>query len=334
MENLQPLLDQAVSQLGLSQLKLLRQGNYYSKDLVRSLVYSCQYQGKPATLKVYDDPRGNDEAAAMTAFNKLNTSEIIHASKLIESNQISSQKGWLLIEPMPSNAKPFNKTMDLDERQELLKVFLEYRLNFPEKSPLPLKLAEHLNSANFHLFRINRWLELATHKDTDHLIQTGQHLTDPVFLTQKLQYSLNLLREVFIDRPMIWSHGIFNHDKIFKVSDQEYWLLDFGHTKLFPQGYELGLMIWADYIMSNNWQDSTTQGWLEGIEKWHRDTLTIAKKLKYPAPEKLLWGCLLERAWGTILADILSSSEKSLEEKQARLKLTYALVELCIEKLS
>lgn len=328
MENLQPLLDQAVSKLSLSQLKLLKQGNYYSKELVRSQVYSCEYQDKPAILKVYDDPRGNDEAAAMKAFHEYNTSEIIHCPKLLESDQLSSQKGWLLMEPMPSAAT----AVDHNNRQELLKVFFEYRLNFPEKSPLPLKLAEHLNSANFHLFRINRWLELANHKDADHLIETGQHLTDPVLLSQKLQYSLNLLREVFIDRPMIWSHGIFNRNKIFKISDQEYWLLDFGHTKLFPQGYELGLIIWADYIMSNNWRESTTHSWLEGIEKWCKEILPIAKKLKYPLPEKLLWGCLLERAWGTILADIISS-EMPLEEKTARLKFLYALVELCIEKL-
>ena len=233
------------------------------------------------------------------------------------------------METMPAAAKP----IDANNRQELLRVFLEYRLNFPEKSPFPLRLAEHLNSANFQLFRLNRWLELANHKDADYLIETGQHITDPVFLIQKFQYSLNLLREVFIDRPMIWSHGILNHNKIFKVSEQEYWLLDFGHTKLFPQGYELGLIIWADYIISSNWQESTTQGWLEGIEKWHKEMLPIAKKLKYTQPEKLLWGCLLERSWGTILADIISS-EIPMTEKTARLKLCYALIELCIEKLN
>ncbi|MCC6643406.1 hypothetical protein IT411_01535, partial [Candidatus Peregrinibacteria bacterium] len=281
MENLEKIIEQVTKKLSLTNLQEIYRGYYYSQDHVRNIIFKCEYQGKQAVLKVYDDPRESREPTALIAFHQHNKSQLLKAPTVYAHEEISANTGWLLMEKLPDSAQRFEKNLSDQGRKEFLQMFLEYRLNFPTETVLEKSLPEYLNSTNFHLFRINRWLELATKQNSNYFLQTGQHITDPQILISKLQYSLNLIREVFMDRPMLWSHGHFKNHELFKVSDQEYWLLDFAHSKLFPQGYELAFMIWSDYLMSENWQNTTTQDWLRGLNPWINETIDLAKKLKY-----------------------------------------------------
>lgn len=337
MNNLEKISEQAKTQTGATDLQKISQGTYYSPDHLRSIVYSCNYNGQPAILKVYNDPREIHEPTALAAFNKINKSKVLRAPLLYASAEIDAQSGWLLMEQIPSSAQPFERLMDAKTRKEFLKVFLEYRQNFPTACPYEISLPEHLSAANFYLYRINRWFELAGKKDSNHFMQNGQHLYDPKILAAKLQQSMEIIRKVFHDRPMLWSHGHFNNREVFRDpaasrKKRQYYLLDFGSCKNFPQGYEITFIIWVDYIMSENWKNTNPQEWLVGIEDWLKDAFKIARRLKYPAVKKLIYTSLLERTWGTILADVMAA-EKPLEEKQARLKLLFSLVDFCLEKL-
>jgi hypothetical protein len=236
------------------------------------------------------------------------------------------------MEKLPENATRFENQLSPEQRTEFLNLFLEYRQNFPTENPNAISLGEYLNSTNFHLFRLAKWFELANHQNNNFYQNYHQHLTDPKILTKKLQHSLSLIREVFLERPMIWSHGHFKNHELFKVSDQKYYLIDFAHTKMYPQGYELAFIIWADYLMSDNWQSLASQAWLDGVIDWLKETTKIAKQLGYTKPQQLMQGALLERTWGTILADVLAA-EKPLEEKKRRLHLLYQLVDYLIAEI-
>ena len=60
-----------VKKTGFVLEKEIYRGYYYSQDYVRNLILSGLYKGKPAVLKIYDDPRLCEEPNALAFFNKL-----------------------------------------------------------------------------------------------------------------------------------------------------------------------------------------------------------------------------------------------------------------------
>jgi len=331
-EQLQNIVNQVEREQQLTNLQEIYRGTYYTPNHLRNVIFSCTYQNHPAILKVYFDPRDTQEPTSLAAFHLHNRSNILTAPKLFASQQLSANSGWLIMEKLPENAIRFENQMSPEQRTEFLNLFLEYRQNFPTENPNAISLGEHLNSTNYHLFRLAKWFELANHQNNNFYQAHHINLTDPKILTKKLQHSLSLIREVFLERPMIWSHGHFKNHELFKVSNQKYYLIDFAHTKMYPQGYEMAFIIWADYLMSDNWQTLASQAWLDGVIDWLKETTKIAKQLGYPKPQQLMQGALLERTWGTILADVLAA-EKPLEEKKRRLHLLYQLVDYLIAEI-
>lgn len=326
MKNLQPIIEAAEARCGLTDLQEIYRGTYYSADQIRNMVFRCKYKDKTAILKVYDDPRETFEPQALADFHLHNTSKIIHAPQLYDSKTIDSRRGWLLMEEIPADAKSYDYLMSPAEREEFLNIFKEYRQNFPINPTRELMLVENLNSADFHVFRINRWLELANRGDYNHFLATGQHITDTAKLADLVEKTIDAIEREFTNRQMLWCHGHFKHHEVFKVDSKNFYLIDFAHSKMYPDGYELAFIIWADYLMApDNWQWDSKK-WQDGVQEWLKLATETAKSMGTQSPDKLLRAALLERTIGTILADVIGS-DKPIEEKQGRLAHLFALAE-------
>jgi hypothetical protein len=326
MKNLEPIIEAAEKRCGLTALVEIYRGTYYAADQIRNMVFRCQYQDKTAILKVYDDPRETFEPQALADFHLHNTSKIIRAPQLYDSKTIDSRRGWLLMEEIPKGAKTYDYLMSPADREEFLRIFQEYRQNFPIMPTRELMLVENLNSADFHVFRINRWLELANRGDYDQFLATGQHITDPVKLADLVEKTIDAIQLEFTNRQMIWCHGHFKHHEVYKVDEKNYFLIDFAHSKMYPEGYELAFIIWADYLMApDNWKWDSKK-WQSGAQEWLNLAIQTAKAMGTQSPEKLLRAALLERTIGTILADVMGS-DKPLEEKIGRLQHLFTLAE-------
>lgn len=286
----------------------------------RNIIYSGIYQGKQAVLKIYDDPQLNDEPIALKTFNKINKSKILIAPQLYEYEIISPKSGWLIMEKIPDKAKHFFSPINDRKKEEFLMVFREYRRHFPLKPTRKLSLLEYLPANKFHLTRINRWLETANIREAG----KKQSIIRPEQFMPRLDKALRLIDKEFANRKMIWCHGHVKPKEIFKTEKDLYYLTDFAHTNLYPEGYELAFIIWADYLMSAPWQSGYAK-WQQEINNWiTKIEQTIAKEMKIKNFRQLIRASIIERIIGAILIDA-SSGDKPRQEKIGRIELLYKL---------
>lgn len=305
--------------------KKIYQGEYYSVGKIRNVIFSGIYKNNPAVLKVYDDPRMTDEAISHKKFNEQNKSKILKAPKLYASQRISIYKGWLIMEKL-SNGEFFQPPLDKNEKEEFLNIYFEYRKNFPLTPFRKLTLFENLSANKSHLFRINRWFELANNKEAEEIIvKNNQPILIPDEFIPRHEKGCAIIDKEFQKRKMIWCHGHFKPKEIFKTKDKkQYWLTDFAHSKMCPEGYELAFIIWADCLMGEDYHKKYSE-WKKGIDEWMDMFEKLNKNyLKIDNFSSLMKAGLIERILGTILADI-TATDRPRKEKKKRIKLLYQL---------
>lgn len=309
--------------------KQIYEGYYYSREHVRNIIYKVTFKGKSAVFKIYDDPRVSYEPFAHQNFLKNNRSKILSAPELYDYEVASPQKGWLLMEFLPNGGVFLKSPLTAAQRVEFLKVYLEYRKHYPAKPTRPLLLAEQLPSAEYHVFRIGCWLDLATkYEASAQLSHTFFPLTAKEFVPLYTK-SIQFIRRVFRNRPMEWSHGHFKPIEIFKVNASHYYLTDFAHEKMYPQGYEFGFMVWSDWMTESDWTMAYKK-WRKGIYDWVDAFEPVAHKLKINKFNMLARASLVERALGVLLTDV-ASSDGSFQEKKLRSQyLSRLIVELVL----
>ena len=306
--------------------KIIYQGEYYSPDKIRNVIFEGIYQSKPAVLKIYDDPRLTDEGAALAQFNKENKSEILIAPQVYAYKAINSKKGWLIMEKLPANGYFLTQPLEKEKRGDFLKFYLEYRKNLSQSPTRPLNLSENLPAHEFHTFRIGRWLQLANDKEADTRVKGELPILEPKEFIPRFERGLGLVRNEFKRRKMTWCHGHFKPHEIFEVPEKEvYYLTDFAHLKMYPQGYELGFIIWADWIMSADWRLDYSV-WRQGIDEWTDEFEKIKSQLNLDDFSSLMKASLMERVLGTILVDVCAA-ERPREEKEIRISLLYKLLD-------
>ena len=125
---------------------------------------------------------------------------------------------------------------------------------------------------------------------------------------------------------MVWCHGHFNPAEVFKAPQENiYYLLDFMHSKMYPEGYEFAFIIWSDWLMYADWR-TNYQTWKKGIDEWLFELKPVAEKLNIKRFESLMRAVLVERCLGTILADI-TAVDRPKQEKNKRLALIYKFLD-------
>jgi len=300
------------------------QGEYYATGNVRNVIFSGVYQGRSAVLKVYDDPRLSFEPISLGNFNKQNKSKILKAPCLYAWQMISAHKGWLIMEKLPEG-RFFQVPLEREEKKEFVDIYLEYRRNFPVTPFRKLDLAENLSASRFHLFRINRWLELANEKEMEAVLKNS----DPVLISEQFipyfERGCEIIDREFSKRKMIWCHGHFKPQEIFRAENKKlYYLTDFAHCKMYPEGYELAFIVWADCLLGEDYRKKYRQ-WKKGIDEWLDEFERLNSDfLKIDSFSSLMKASLIERILGTILADVVASDEER-EEKRKRIDLLYQL---------
>ena len=295
---------------------------------MRNAIFSGVYQGKPAVLKIYHDPRFTDEPKSQIAFSRANTSKVLVAPKVYKYKVESPHQGWLIMEKLPLGSF---FTQPVEDKEEFAHLYLEYRKNFPTKPHRPLLLAENLSADQFHIFRINRWLELAASKEAEAVLSGKKPLLPTHQFIPLFDRALDTIRQEFSQRKMIWCHGHFKPHELYKVKNKNlYYLIDFAHSKMYPEGYEFAFIIWADWLMSADWQMSYSK-WKQGVDEWVEVFRKTASRLGIKKFERLIRASLVERLVGSILADVCASDRPEKENKK-RLKLLQTLLVELLEK--
>jgi hypothetical protein len=303
--------------------KFLYQAEYYATGTLRNLIVSGLYKTKPAVLKIYKEARFSDEPLALRAWHHTNHSTWMTAPALFAYHAEPNNTGWLIMEKHPEKAKAFVSPISSSERKQFLEMYCEYRRNFPKKPHRPLHLAEQLPADQYHLFRLNSWIKLAS----DHNFNRQVHGQTPILnmrdLQPRLKKGFSLIKKVFVHQPMHWCHGHFKPKELFQCPDDRVYLTDFAHTKMYPDGYELAFMIWADWLMPAPWSLSYSR-WRAGVQVWLDDLLPLARQMNLKNPKQLMRASLVERILGSILADV-GATDRPKQEQHARLHHLYRL---------
>lgn len=294
---------------------LLYSARHYGRQY-RNAIYTGTYHGKPAVLKLYDEPQPTDEPRALAAFNRSTQSAILRAPKLYASGIVSPTRGWLIMEELSSSGHFLNSPLSSAERKEFLRVFVAYRKSFPKKPHRPLTLLEQLPAPEYHTVRISRWLQLAV--DTEIARPLRQRALTGKEFAPLYETALVFIRNAFKNRKMLWCHGHVKPKELFQCADGTYALTDFAHTRMYPEGYELAFIIWADWMLPGNWRLPYRQ-WKQPIREWLQLIRPLAVRLGYKRVDTLLHASLVERTLGTILADV-ESLDLSYAERRGRLQ--------------
>ncbi|MFA6588612.1 MAG: hypothetical protein WCT08_06135 [Patescibacteria group bacterium] len=298
------------------------QARTQTNDQIRNVIYSGLFKKKPAILKIYNEGKSTDEPLALEAFNRLNRSKNLKAPKLFKYKILSLNSGWL-IEQELILGKFLKSPLSTSERQEFLKVYLEYRKTFPTRPHRNLLLNEKLTANLFHLHRIPHWLQMAINKEEKNQNRKAPSVLLAKEFAPRFEKGLEIINREFKNRKMLWCHGHFKPKEIFKGMDGRYYLTDFAHVKMYPEGYELAFMVWADWLMPGDWKLPYAK-WKKPVFAWIKDLKKLAKVLKIKRFNDLIKASLIERIFGAILADVVAR-DWSLKEKRQRLKLLYKL---------
>lgn len=310
---------QAVAQrTGFVIEKEIYRGTFYSADRIRDLIYVGQYQGQSAVLKIYNDPRLTDEPKSLADFHAHNASSILIAPQLFAFELTTPHDGWMIMEKLPAGGHFFTQPLAQADRQEFLTVYTEYRTHFPTQPTRELELAERLPAEEFTSLRMSRWLNMAHEKDAE-LAMRGEQRTFTDARLKIIVEGMKFVRIGLTGTPMIWCHGHFKPQEVYKTLQGKYYLLDFAHTHLFPEGYEFGFMVWADQLMTIT-EKTTVEQLLAEIANWQKDFAPIAQDLGWKDFSKLSRVSVAERIIGTVLADV-GASEQSRQEKHMKIDL-------------
>ncbi len=314
-EELVHLAENIIRKTGFESAREIYSAGYYSDSKARDIIFSGFFNGKKAVLKVYDDPRVTCEPKYLAYFLTHNTSTILTAPALYASEVISSHRGWLIMQYV-EQGDTFRSPLSPDARKKFLELFHEYRNAFPYDPPEGMRDEGFVRPIEFYSQRLRRWAEAAPNaRAAEELL----HRYGP---------ALSAIREAYSNRRMIWCHGHFKPKEIFCPPDEDmYYLTDFAHVNMFPEGYEFAFIIWADMMMDNDWS-MEYEPWRQGIEDWLEDMRPVAARLGIADFDSLLRAALAERCLGSLLVDIPSSRHTEAEKRLRRFHINRLLQEL------
>lgn len=298
----------------------ISQGIYYEEDKVRNLLFETEYEEEAAIFKIYDDPRFTDEPLALEKFNQNNTSDTISAPQVYDYEMYDSHRGWLLMEKLPKDLENFRSPLTNSQRNKILNAYLTYRKSYPNEGHRSRSLVEELSADKFHLFRIQRWLELANNKESERSMNNQKTVLDKEKFVEMYNEAFSLIQEEFQNREMIWCHGHFKPSELFwKPDENGFYLIDFAHNKYCPEGYEFAFLIWADVFMAGDYTQDYSD-WKERVYSWIEEMRPVADKLELSNFDRFIRTALIERILGTILADVTAADTLDIEEQKQRVE--------------
>lgn len=307
---------------GLEVQDELRRTTHDTADDLRNLIWEVAYEGRPALLKVYDDDVVNLEPHTLRAFHEASRSTRLLAPELYLGESVSPTKGWLVIEKMPDDGRFFDSPLSPADRERFVDMFCEYRRNFPREPNRRLTLAEAQDAFHFHAFRLMQAVDTASTRELRRAYAGEPTVLEHDALLPRIAAVTDHLREVFGGRGLYWGHGHFKADDLYEYADGERCaIVDFGHAKMVPPGYEPALAIWWDQMVIAPQADYDR--WRAEIDEWAGRFLEAEPELD----RSTLFAALLERSLATVLESIAVEEDLADEERQERLRLHYRLID-------
>lgn len=306
--------------------KLLYEATHRQTEQTRNVIYDGRLAGKPAVLKVYNDRRVSREPEMQKLYREQYATDTLTAPEVFAHAIVSPHRGWLIMERLPYEGHFFKSPITAEERKKILDLFIAYRTHFPRQAPQTMMPFEELPAPLFTRIRIDRWFIMANDAEAELIFKGEKPLLHSTDFLPRFEKSLALLEKANQDRPMIWCHGHFKPKELFyHPKENKYYLTDFGHMHLYPEGYELGFMIWADWLMAADWRLPYAQ-WRQGIDAWLNDLEPIAQSVGFQNHHGIVTTSLIERCLGALLADVVAT-DKSREEKEVMITLLYRLMD-------
>jgi hypothetical protein len=305
----------------LRRTRELRRTTHDLSDRLRNLVWEVDREAGPAILKVYDDDVVNVEPESLLAFHDVNRSRILTAPELYLHETVSLTKGWLLMEKLADPGHFLASPLESGERERFVELFCEYRRNFPSGPNRPLALAEAQDAYRFHSFRMMQALEVASTREQQRAFAGEQQVLEHDELLPRLEAAMDRIRVVFKGRELHWGHGHFKPADVFESPDERWFITDFGHTKMLPEGYEESLAIWWDQMVMRP---------TENFQRWWADIDDWAQRFQRAEPNlerDVLAAGLLERALATVLETIALQDDIAAEDRRRWLKMQYRLID-------
>ncbi len=123
----------------------LYKNTYYATGSFRNLIVEADWRGQPAVLKLYDDQRVTDEPEALRRFHQTHRQHELTAPQYFAGQSVSATRGWLVMERLPAEAKPFRSPLSAGDRDEFLTIYKDYRSSWPTAPDRPLRFGERLD---------------------------------------------------------------------------------------------------------------------------------------------------------------------------------------------
>lgn len=321
MQTLQEFAEEIAKRKEYELKALMRRGYAYRKDNERSLIFEVTNYEQPAVLKVYQEPalRVSFEPRNLLEFQSKSTSSVIKAPELLDYGMVSSSRGWMLMRRWEPGGTRFSIPLPPKQREVIVALFREYRENFPREPTHALDWMDVLSASEFHSARIAIWLLRGRAQEAERRLKNLPEVISPQKLKPWYEDTIAHLRTAFACCPMIWCHGEFRHENLYKSPKSNKWYLSqFTKMGYFPQGFEPAYIIWNDWFCYK--PEMEYDEWLQGTKEWIElfGAGTWQSRLHLKA-------CLLERCVGAVLADI-TVSDKKYEDQQRLIKRIFRFV--------
>lgn len=302
---------------------VISDGETYDGNM-RNVILSGKYNDADAVMKVYDEPNTNYEPEVLKSFLDANKSTFVHAPKLYAYEILTPKSGWYIMERLPENGSFYTSPVSRNNKKEIVEALIEIKKNFPNKPPRDLDLLNRLPAHEFHLMRNSKWFLNCAYREEERKLKNLETLYDPKEIVEVNHAIRDILDKEFRTRKTEWIHGHIKGKEIYKINDRhEYYIIDFGHTKNYPEGYDYGLLIWSDVLMEMN-SDKPYEHWRGLIEEWHEALSVVADEFHVERFDDLLAASMLERIAGVLLED-LSGKELPHEEKKVQAEYLFSL---------
>jgi len=271
---------------------------------LRNMIISGKFQDKSAILKLYDDKWVNYEPEALKAFHKKNASEIISAPELYRYELISPKSGWLIMEKLPDDGYFYKSPVSAKDKKEIMRIFAEIKKIFPAEAWKPLDLFNRLPAHEYHRARLGGWFMNCSISEEERKVQGLEPLYRPEDIISRYNRGMKIIDREFTQRQTEWIHGHIKSSELFRHKDgQHFSVIDFGHVKMYPQGYDFAFIVWMDVFMEMKpYKDY--EYWRKLVQDWIDLMDKPAAEMKIENFQQLLRASLIERLLGTILEDV------------------------------
>ncbi|MBU1132163.1 hypothetical protein KKC32_02875 [Patescibacteria group bacterium] len=292
---------QTIDETGFKIKKEIWRGIIYDKNKVGSLIYSGEYNAKPAILKIQGLKPEIDEIDIFNLFKKNNLSAKIKLPELFAKKKYSRKTGfgYLIMENIPQKkifAPPF-----ASEKQ--IKLFCEFYNEYREKVFAVPWWKNSINTEKFILQRLAGWIKISKHKK----------FWDENLQGIRVKQFRKIIKANSDKIPMVFSRGHLSCNDLY-LQKNKFVLLSNLFWSWRPKYYDLAFNLWACLLKLP--ADYSFEKTILFLEKWITAYRSIPWIKKQKDFDEIFYILLLERLLGSLVIDVRAGNQPKSEQKK------------------